>query len=163
VGRLPGGDAPGVKFENCYWCHEKEIAAICTDTWGVEVRPNETMEANQPWHRVVIPAMGLCMGEIFYLEKLAEELRRRPRLRVPLLRPAARHHWRDGIADQPAGDQVRSRGIRCFEAQPASGWGDRAPSNESSWWALRQAKPRTTTPFSRALARSHAAGSTRTA
>jgi kynurenine formamidase len=72
-GGYAGGDAPGVKFENCYWCQEKQVAAICTDTWGVEVRPNETTEANQPWHWVVIPAMGLCMGEIFYLKELAED------------------------------------------------------------------------------------------
>jgi len=72
-GGYAGGDAPGVKFENCYWSQEKQIAAICTDTWGVEVRPNETAEANQPWHWVVIPAMGLCMGEIFYLKELAED------------------------------------------------------------------------------------------
>ena len=44
-GGYAGGDAPGVRFENCYWCQEKEIAAICSDTWGVEVRPNETTEA----------------------------------------------------------------------------------------------------------------------
>jgi len=72
-GGYAGGDAPGVKFENCYWCHEKKIAAIISDTWGVEVRPNETTEATQPWHWVVIPAMGLCMGEIFYLKELAED------------------------------------------------------------------------------------------
>jgi kynurenine formamidase len=72
-GGYAGGDAPGVKFENCYWCQDKEIAAICTDTWGVEVRPNETTEANQPWHWVVIPAMGLCMGEMFYVKELAED------------------------------------------------------------------------------------------
>jgi kynurenine formamidase len=71
-GTFAGGDAPGVKFENCYWCQEKQIAAICSDTWGVEVRPNETMEANQPWHWVVIPAMGLTMGEMFYVKELAE-------------------------------------------------------------------------------------------
>ena len=72
-GGYAGGDAPGVKFENCYWCHDKKIAVICSDTWGVEVRPNETTEANQPWHWVVIPAMGLCMGEIFYLKELAAD------------------------------------------------------------------------------------------
>lgn len=72
-GGYAGGDAPGVKFENCYWCQEKEIAAICSDTWGVEVRPNETTEANQPWHWVVIPTMGLTMGEIFYVKELAED------------------------------------------------------------------------------------------
>jgi kynurenine formamidase len=72
-GGYAGGDGPGVKFENCYWCHEKQIAAICSDTWGVEVRPNETTEAQQPWHWVVIPAMGLTMGEIFDLKELAED------------------------------------------------------------------------------------------
>ena len=73
MGGYAGGDAPGVKFENCYWCQDKQIAAICADTWGVEVRPNETKDANQPWHWVVIPAMGLCMGEIFYLKELAAD------------------------------------------------------------------------------------------
>src|SRR5436305_1669702 len=47
--------------------------AIASDTWGCEVRPNETKDANQPWPWVVIPAMGLCMGEIFYLKELAED------------------------------------------------------------------------------------------
>jgi kynurenine formamidase len=75
-GGYAGGDAPGVKFENCYWCQEKQIAAICSDTWGVEVRPNETTEVNQPWHWVVIPAMGLTMGEMFYLKELAEDCAR---------------------------------------------------------------------------------------
>ena len=32
-GGYAGGDAPGVMFENCYWCQKKEIAAICSDTW----------------------------------------------------------------------------------------------------------------------------------
>jgi kynurenine formamidase len=68
-----GGDAPGLAFETCYWIQEKQLAAICTDTWGCEVRPNETNEANQPWHWVVIPVMGLSMGEIFYLKELAED------------------------------------------------------------------------------------------
>ena len=72
-GGYAGGDAPGVKFENCYWCHGKEIAAICSDTWGVEVRPNETTEVNQPWHWVVIPAIGLTMGEMFFVKELAED------------------------------------------------------------------------------------------
>ncbi len=65
--------APGLAFETCYWVREKDIAAICTDTWGCEVRPNETNEANQPWHWVVIPAIGISMGEIFYLKELAED------------------------------------------------------------------------------------------
>jgi kynurenine formamidase len=72
-GGFAGGDAPGLKFETCYWCQDKAIAAIASDTWGVEVRPNETKECNQPWHWVVIPAMGLTMGEMFYMKELAED------------------------------------------------------------------------------------------
>jgi len=68
-----GGDAPGLAFETCYWIREKDIAAICADTWGCEVRPNETTEAKQPWHWVVIPKIGISMGEIFYVKELAED------------------------------------------------------------------------------------------
>ena len=72
-GAYAGGEAPGLAFETCEWIYAKEIAAICTDTWGCEVRPNETDAASQPWHWIVIPMMGLTMGEIFYLEELAED------------------------------------------------------------------------------------------
>ena len=72
-GGYAGGDAPGLAFETAEWIHEKEIAAICTDTWGCEVRPNETDDAQQPWHWVVIPMIGITMGEIFYLRDLAAD------------------------------------------------------------------------------------------
>lgn len=72
-GTYAGGDAPGLAFETCYWIREHDIAAICADTWGCEVRPNETTEANQPWHWVVIPAIGIAMGEIYYVKELAED------------------------------------------------------------------------------------------
>jgi kynurenine formamidase len=68
-----GGDAPGLAFETLDWLHAKEVAAIATDTWGVEVRPNETDEATQPWHWIAIPMMGLSLGEIFYLAELARD------------------------------------------------------------------------------------------
>jgi kynurenine formamidase len=68
-----GGNAPGFAFETCYWLRERDVAAICSDTWGCEVRPNETNEANQPWHWVVIPVLGISMGEIFYLKELAAD------------------------------------------------------------------------------------------
>lgn len=72
-GGYAGGDAPGLAFETAEWIFRKEIAAICTDTWGCEVRPNETDDASQPWHWVVIPMIGITMGEIFYLKDLAED------------------------------------------------------------------------------------------
>jgi kynurenine formamidase len=72
-GGYAGGDAPGLKFESCYWLYDKEVAGVCSDTWGVEVRPNETKDVNQPWHWVVIPAMGLYMAEMLDLRELAED------------------------------------------------------------------------------------------
>ncbi len=73
----PGGDAPGFSFETLEWIHHNEIAAIASDTWGCEVRPNETEAGiNQPWHWITIPIMGITMGEIFYVAELAQDCAR---------------------------------------------------------------------------------------
>ena len=72
-GAYAAGDAPGLRFETAEWIHRKQIAAICFDTWGCEVRPNESTEAFQPWHWIVIPMIGIWMGEIFYLKDLADD------------------------------------------------------------------------------------------
>jgi kynurenine formamidase len=72
-GGYAGGDASGLRFETADWIRRTDIAAICADTWGCEVRPNESSEASQPWHWVVIPMIGITMGEIFYLKDLAED------------------------------------------------------------------------------------------
>jgi kynurenine formamidase len=69
----PGGDAPGFAFETVEWLYKKEIAGVATDTWGAEVRPNETEDTNQPWHWITIPIMGLTVGEIFDFTALAKD------------------------------------------------------------------------------------------
>jgi kynurenine formamidase len=70
----PGGDAPGFSFETLEWIHRNEIAALASDTWGCEVRPNQSEPGiNQPWHWITIPIMGLTMGEIFYVADLAKD------------------------------------------------------------------------------------------
>jgi kynurenine formamidase len=70
----PGGDAPGFAFETLEWIQRTELAALASDTWGCEVRPNETEPGiNQPWHWITIPIMGMTMGEIFYVKELAED------------------------------------------------------------------------------------------
>jgi hypothetical protein len=71
-----GGDAPGFAFETIDWIARNEIAALASDTWGCEVRPNQVAEGeniNQPWHWITIPIMGLTMGEIFYVTDLAKD------------------------------------------------------------------------------------------
>jgi len=70
----PGGDAPGLAFETLEWVARTELAAVASDTWGCEVRPNNTEPGiNQPWHWITIPIMGMTMGEIFYLKDLADD------------------------------------------------------------------------------------------
>ncbi|MEY9951466.1 cyclase family protein [Leifsonia sp. EB34] len=73
-GEYAGGPAPGLSLTTAGWLHDTEIAAIATDTWGFEVRPNEfDVPAFQPLHQVVIPNLGLTIGEMWDLEALADE------------------------------------------------------------------------------------------
>jgi hypothetical protein len=53
------------------WLHRAEIAAVATDTWGFEVRPNEFDHAFQPLHQVAIPHIGLFIGEMWDPDALA--------------------------------------------------------------------------------------------
>jgi kynurenine formamidase len=71
-GEYAGGPAPGLSFTTAGWIYGSEIAAIATDTWGFEVRPNEFDAAFQPLHQVSIPNIGLTIGEMWDLEELSE-------------------------------------------------------------------------------------------
>lgn len=68
-----GGPSAGLSFTTAGWLHEREVAAVATDTWGFEVRPNEFDNAFQPLHQVAIPNMGLTIGELWDLDTLAED------------------------------------------------------------------------------------------
>ncbi|HET9488275.1 MAG TPA: cyclase family protein [Methylomirabilota bacterium] len=72
-GDYAGGDAPGLSFHTADWIHAHQLAALATDTWGMEVRPNELPDSYQPLHQILIPHMGLLVGEIFDLDALAED------------------------------------------------------------------------------------------
>ncbi|QKJ20398.1 cyclase family protein [Microbacterium hominis] len=72
-GEYAGGPSAGLSLTTAAWLHRTEIAAIATDTWGFEVRPNEfDVPSFQPLHQVVIPNMGLTVGELWDLDELAE-------------------------------------------------------------------------------------------
>jgi kynurenine formamidase len=75
-GDYAGGPSPGLSFTSAGWLHRTEIAAIATDTWGFEVRPNEFENAFQPLHQVAIPNIGLLIGEMWDLDALAEDCAR---------------------------------------------------------------------------------------
>ena len=85
----------------------RELAALATDTWGCEVRPNETEPGiNQPWHWITIPIMGMTMGEIFNVKELAEDCAADGVYEYLFVAPGAAHHRRGRLARQSAGDQV---------------------------------------------------------
>ena len=67
-------DFPGVSIHTAPWLHARQIAAIASDNYAVEVRPSELLPAfRNPFHVVAIPNMGLTLGEIFYLDELAAD------------------------------------------------------------------------------------------
>ena len=72
-GAYAGGAAPGLALDTAEWIHERQLAAVASDTWGLEVLPNETEDVFQPLHIILIVGMGLLMGEIFDLEELADD------------------------------------------------------------------------------------------
>lgn len=72
-GDFAAGDEAGLGIETAEWLQEKQVAAIAADNWGVEVRPNKTPDMMQPWHRVVLPHMGLLMGENLNLKELSQD------------------------------------------------------------------------------------------
>ena len=66
-----GGPAPGLSVHCAGWLHDREVAAICTDTWGIEVLPNETEDCFQPLHMISLRNTGILFGEIFHMDALA--------------------------------------------------------------------------------------------
>ncbi len=67
-----GGPAPGLSIHCARWLFEREVAAVATDTWGVEVLPNETPDCFQPLHMISLRNSGVLFGEIFFLDDLAD-------------------------------------------------------------------------------------------
>ena len=72
-GQFAGGESPGLAMDTADWIHDKQIAAVCGDTHAVECRPNPIDNIRQPWHWIVLPNMGLTVGEYFFLEELSED------------------------------------------------------------------------------------------
>ncbi len=67
-----GGPAPGLSVHCAGWLYDREIAAVCTDTWGIEVLPNETEDCFQPLHMISLRNTGVLFGEIFHMDALAD-------------------------------------------------------------------------------------------
>ena len=71
-GDYAGGPSPGLSLHTAPWIRDNDIAAVATDTWGIEVLPNE-IDCWQPFHVVSLVHTGLAFGEMFDLDALAAD------------------------------------------------------------------------------------------
>lgn len=68
-----GGPAPGLAVSAADFFCPRKVAAVATDTWGIEVLPNETPDVYQPLHIIMLRSCGITIGEMFDLEVLAAD------------------------------------------------------------------------------------------
>jgi kynurenine formamidase len=64
---------PGLSVACAAWIHDREIAAVVSDNWGIEVQPAPPGQGLLPLHCILIRDMGMMLGEIFDLEALADD------------------------------------------------------------------------------------------
>lgn len=64
---------PGLGLSCCEWLRARDVAAVCSDNWAIEVLPGESPEVFLPVHMVLIRDMGVMLGEILDFEQLAED------------------------------------------------------------------------------------------
>jgi kynurenine formamidase len=64
---------PGLGIACVEWLHQREVAAIASDTNAVEVIPFENPAVPLPLHALCIRDMGLTLGEMFDLDALAAD------------------------------------------------------------------------------------------
>lgn len=70
---LQGRPLSGLHYSTATWLHQREIAAVATDTPMVEASPSGLEGLLVPLHMVAIRDMGLSLGEYWNLEELASD------------------------------------------------------------------------------------------
>jgi len=64
---------PGLGLACVEWLHDRQVAAVASDTNMVEVWPLEDPAVMLPVHLLCLREMGMPLGEMFDLEALAED------------------------------------------------------------------------------------------
>lgn len=67
-----GGDQPGLTMRTALWFHDRDVAAVATDTYTFEVWPCEDPKMLLPLHLLHLRDMGMTQGQNFDLEALAD-------------------------------------------------------------------------------------------
>jgi len=106
-GDYNGGASPGLCLHTAPWLYAHEVAAIATDTWGCEVRPNE-IDLFQPLHIIALVQMGIS-GRSGTSRRSAATARRTACTSScsPLHRS---HHRGGGLPGERAGGKVAPAG-----------------------------------------------------
>ena len=63
---------PGLGLACAEWLHARDVAALASDNWAIEVLPGETDDVFSV-HKVLIRDMGMTLGEILDLDELAAD------------------------------------------------------------------------------------------
>ncbi len=64
---------PGLGQACCDWLRERDVAAVCSDNWAIEVLPGEHPDVLLNVHMVLIRDMGMMLGEMLDFEELAAD------------------------------------------------------------------------------------------
>ena len=62
---------PGLALETARWLHDRGVALVGSDNFGIEVAPAEDPAVDFPLHCVLLRDMGMPLAEILVLEELA--------------------------------------------------------------------------------------------
>jgi len=65
--------SPGIGVDAIEYLHDKEVAAVATDTLVFEVWPCEDPAALLPVHMIDLRDLGLVQGQLWYLDELAAD------------------------------------------------------------------------------------------
>ena len=71
-----GAPAPGLSTMTVEWFHDRDVAAVATDTYIFEVWPGEDDAAILPVHVLHVVEMGMTQGQNWVLDELAEDCAR---------------------------------------------------------------------------------------
>jgi kynurenine formamidase len=66
---------PGLGQRCCEWLRERDVAAVGSDNWAIEVLPSESADALLSVHMILIRDMGMSLCEILDLEELTADCR----------------------------------------------------------------------------------------
>ena len=71
-----GAPSPGLSTMTVEWFHDRDVAAVATDTLTFEVWPGEDDATILPVHLLHLVEMGMTQGQNFVLDELAEDCAR---------------------------------------------------------------------------------------